>query len=180
LKHRWILHGRSSITLAAEAYRTDGAVPNIVRVVMKSFRKKQPLGLCWLCAFLLLSACKGTEFECDSLNARSSVVEIISADSQNALVEYAVKHSSSVAAMVSDTRKEAEKLAIWEKARQGAIYELDKSILTNSVNRATGAVSCSGLLSVTVGDTTAQKQVDFRIERAANGSTSVSVNPFLF
>jgi len=169
--------------LAAESYRTtilfSGAVPNIVRVVMKSFRK-QSLGLYWLGVFLLLSGCKGTEFECGSLDTRSSVVEIISADSQNALVDYAVKHSSSVAAMVNDTRKEAEKLAIWEKARQGALYELDDSILTNSINRATGAISCSGLLSVTVGDTTAQKQVDFRIERAASGRISVLVNPFLF
>jgi hypothetical protein len=33
---------------------------------------------------------------------------------------------------------------------------------------------------VTVGDTTAEKQVDFRIDRATDGKTSISVNPFLF
>ena len=114
------------------------------------------------------------------MDTRNSVVKILSDDNNNALVNYAVKNSSSVAAMVSHTNTEAEKLAIWEKARQGAVYRLDDTILTNSRNRATRAVTCSGLLYVTVGDTTAQKQVDFRIEQATDGNLSVSVNPFLF
>jgi hypothetical protein len=66
---------------------------------------------------------------------------------------------------VSNTNTEAEKLAIWEKARQGAVYRLDDTILTNSRNRATRAVTCSGLLYVTVVDTIAQKQVDFKVEQ---------------
>jgi hypothetical protein len=129
---------------------------------------------------LLLNGCGGTEPECDSLDTHKSVVKIISDDSNNALVNYAVKNSSSVAAMVSNTNTEAEKLAIWEKARQGAVYGLDDTILTNSRNRATRAVNCSGLLHVTVGDTIAQKQVDFRVERTTDGKMSVSVDPFLF
>jgi hypothetical protein len=37
------------------------------------------------------------------------------------------------------------------------------------------------LLSVTVGgDTTAQKEVDFKVEQTKDGATSVSVSPFLF
>jgi hypothetical protein len=35
-------------------------------------------------------------------------------------------------------------------------------------------------LDVTVADTTAEKQVDFRVEQAADGKMSVSVDPFLF
>jgi hypothetical protein len=108
------------------------------------------------------------------------VVKIISDDSNNALVNYAVKNSSSVAAMVSNTNTEAEKLAIWEKARQGAVYRLDDAILTNSRNRATRTVTCSGLLYVSVGDTIAQKQVDFKVEQTTDGKMSVSVDPFLF
>jgi hypothetical protein len=111
---------------------------------------------------------------------RTSVVKIISDDSNNPLVNYAVKNSSSVAAMVSSTNTEIEKIAIWEHARQGAVYRLDDTILTNSRNRATGAIACSGLLDVTIGDTTAQKQVDFKIERTTDGKMSVSVDPFLF
>ena len=153
---------------------------DIVSIPMKPFRKKQPLSLWWLSVLLLLNGCGGAEPECDSLDTRNSLVKIISDDSNNALVNYAVKNSSSVAAMVSSTNTEAEKLAIWEKARQGAAYKLDDTILANSRNRATGAVTCSGLLYVTVGDTTAQKQVDFKVERKTDGKMSVSVNPFLF
>ena len=147
---------------------------------MKPFRKKQPFALWWFSVLLLLNGCGGVEPECDSLDTHNSVVKIISDDSNNALVNYAVKNSSSVAAMVSHSNTEAEKLAIWEKARQGALYRLDDTILTNSRNRATRAVTCSGLLYVTVGDTIAQKQVDFKVERTTDGKMSVSVDPFLF
>ena len=100
--------------------------------------------------------------ECDSLEARNSVVRIISSDSNNALVSYAARNSNSVAAMVSNTNTESDKLAILEKARRDAVYRLDDRVVTNPKGRATRAVTCSGLLYVTVGDTTAQKQVDFK------------------
>ena len=112
-------------------------------------------------------------------DTRNSVVKIVSDDNNNALVNYAVKNSSSVAAMV-DTKSEAEKLGIWEKARQGAVYRLDDAILMNSRNRATQEVTCSGLLSVTVADVTAQKEVEFKVKQTADGKIIVSVNPFLF
>jgi hypothetical protein len=147
---------------------------------MKRFRKKQPLALWWFSVLLLLNGCGAAEPECDSLDVHNSVVKIISDDSNNALVSYAVNNSSSVAAMVRNTNTEAEKLAIWEKARQGAVYRLDDTILTNSRNKATRAVTCSGLMSVTVGDATAQKQVDFQVEQTPDGKMLVSVNRFLF
>jgi hypothetical protein len=147
---------------------------------MKPYRKNQPLALWRLFILLLLTGCGGAEPECDSLDSHNSVVRIISDDSNNALVNYAARNSSSVAAMVSNTNTEAEKLAILEKARQGAVYRLDDTILTNSRNRATRAVTCSGLLYVTVGDTMAEKQVDFKVERTTDGRMSVSVDPFLF
>ena len=129
---------------------------------------------------LLLSGCGGAEPECGSPDTRNSVVKTISDDHNNRLVNYAVKNSDSVAAMVTTANTEAEKVAIWEKARQGAVYRLDDTILTNSRNRATRTVTCSGLLYVTVGDTIAQKQVDFKVERTTVGKISVSVDPFLF
>jgi hypothetical protein len=43
-----------------------------------------------------------------------------------------------------DAKSEAEKLGIWEKARQGAVYRLDDTILMNSRNRAAQEVTCSG------------------------------------
>jgi hypothetical protein len=42
------------------------------------------------------------------------------------------------------------------------------------------AVSCSGLLSATVEDATAQKQVDFKVEQTPDGNVSVSVSAFQF
>jgi hypothetical protein len=129
---------------------------------------------------LLLSGCGGAEPECSSPDTRNSVVKTISDDHNNRLVNYAVKNSDSVAAMVTTANTEAEKVAIWEKARQGAVYRLDDTILLKSRNRATHAVTCIGLLYVTVGDTTAQKEVEFKVEEATDGKPLVSVSPFLF
>jgi len=143
-------------------------------------RGNQPLAAWWFTALLLLTGCGGAETGCGSLDSRASVVRIISDDSSNALVNYAVGNSNSVAAMVSNAHTEAEKLAVLQNARKAAVYRLDNTIVTNSRNRTTGAYTCSGLLYVTVGDTTAEKQVDFRIDRATDGKTFISVNPFLF
>jgi hypothetical protein len=149
-------------------------------IAREPFRKQQFV-LWSLAVLLLLSGC-GREATpvCDSLDARNSLVKIVSDDSNNALVDYAVKNSSAIAAMVSNASTEAEKQAIWERARQGAAYRLDDTILMNSRSRATRTVTCSGLLYVTVGDTTAQKQIDFKVEQTADGKLSVSVSPFLF
>jgi hypothetical protein len=141
--------------------------------------KEQSLVLWCFTASLLLSGCGGAGPECGSLDIRNSVVKIVSDDNNNALVNYAVKNSSSVAAMV-DTKSEAEKLGIWEKARQGAVYRLDDTILMNSRNRAAQEVTCIGLLYVTVADVTAQKEVEFKVKQTADGKVIVSVNPFLF
>jgi hypothetical protein len=146
---------------------------------MKLFRKEQSLVLWCFTASLLLSSCGGARLECGSLDVRDSVIKIVSDDNNNALVNYAVKNSSSVAAMVG-TKSDAEKLKIWEKARQGAVYRLDDTTLTNSRNGAAQEVTCSGLLYVTVSDVTAQKEVGFKVKRTAEGKIIVSVNPFLF
>jgi hypothetical protein len=153
---------------------------DIVGIPMKLLRKEQPLVLWWFSASLLLSSCGGAGPECGSLDARNSVVKIVSDDDNNKLVNYAVKNSSSVAAMVGDTKSEAEKLGIWEKARQGAVYRLDDTILMNSRNRAAQEVTCIGLLYVTVADATAQKEVEFKVKQTADGKIIISVNPFLF
>jgi hypothetical protein len=42
------------------------------------------------------------------------------------------------------------------------------------------AVSCSGLLSATVEDATAQKQVDFKVEKRRMGMYPFSVSAFQF
>jgi hypothetical protein len=126
---------------------------------------------------LSLSNCGETGLECGSLDTRNSVVKIISDDKNNALVNFAVKNSSSVAAMLGDKKSDAEKLAIRERAKQGAVYTLDDTVLTNSRDRIRRAVTCSGLLYVKVGDTIAQWNI--RWSRRRMGRCSL-VNPFLF
>ena len=84
-----------------------------------------------------------------------------------------------VAAMVAGTKSEAERSEIWKKARQGAVYRLDDTILTNP-SRTGQEVACIGLLYVTVADVTVQKEVEFKMKRTADGKIIVSVNPFLF
>jgi len=133
-----------------------------------------------LSASLAMSGCGGVGPECDSSDTRNSVVKIVSSDSNNALVNYAAKYSSAVEARVNNAGTEAEKSAIWEKARQAGSYRLGDEISTNSTSKAERAVTCSGELSVTVEDATAQKQVDFKVEQAPDGKVSVSVSPFQF
>jgi hypothetical protein len=157
-----------------------GESEHIVSIPRKLLRKEQSLVRCCFSASLLLSSCGGAGPECGSLDTRNSVVKIVSDDNNNKLVNYAVKNSSSVAAMVGDTKLESEKLGIWEKARQGAVYRLDDTILMNSRNRAAQEVTCIGLLYVTVADATAQKEVEFKVKQTADGKIIVSVNPFLF
>jgi len=147
---------------------------------MKLFRKEQALVLRCFAASVLLSSCGGAGPECDSADIRNSVVKIVSDQNNNALVAYAAKNSSSIAALVSNTKSEAEKLGILEKARQRAVYRLDDTIIVNSRNRAAQEITCSGLLYVTVEDTTAEKEVEFKVKQAADGKIIVSVNPFLF
>ena len=84
-----------------------------------------------------------------------------------------------VEAKVNKASTEAERLAIWETARQGASYRLG-AIGTNPKSKDRRAANCSGVLSVTVEDATAEKQVDYKIEQMPDGKVSVSVSPFQF
>jgi hypothetical protein len=129
---------------------------------------------------LTLSGCGGAELECDSPQARNSVVKTIADDRNNALVNYAAKNSNTVAAMMAHANGEADKSAILETAKRGAIYKLDDTIAMRSRDRAAHAVTCSGTLAVTVEDATASKQVDFTVKQTTDGSILVSVDPFLF
>jgi hypothetical protein len=133
-----------------------------------------------LLVLLLLSGCGGVGPECDSLDARNSVVKSASDDSKNALADYAARNSSVVVAKTNNARTEAEKSEIWKMAARGASYTLDDAISTNSTSKDKRSVTCSGLLSATVEDATAQKQVDFKVEQTPDGKVSVSVSPFQF
>ena len=145
---------------------------------MNPFRKRWPLALWCFPVLLSLSGCGEAGPECGSLDARNSVIKLVTDDRNNRLLNFAVENSDAVAEMLSRANAEAEKSAIREKAKQDATYSLDDTIVSNS--RTARAASCTGLLYVRVGDTTAQKEVEFKVEQTADGKTSVSVKPFLF
>ena len=129
---------------------------------------------------LVLGGCGEVAPECDTPDARNSVIKFVSDDPNNALVNYAAKYSKAVQARADSASTESEKSAILQKARQAASYSLGDTIGTNSTSRDKRTVTCSGLLSTTVEDTTAQKQVDFKVEQMPDGKVSVSVTPFRF
>jgi hypothetical protein len=146
---------------------------------MTYFRERRTV-LWSLPALLLLWGCGRAEPDCDSPDARISVLKIVSDDSNNALVDYAAKNSSAVEAKVDHASTEADKSAIWQKAREAASYRLGDTIIKNSRSKDKRAVTCSALLSATVEDATAEKQVDFKVEQAPDGKVSISVSPFQF
>jgi hypothetical protein len=146
---------------------------------MNSFRK-QRIHLMGLPILLLLSGCDGPEPDCNSADTRNSVIKTVSADISNPLVSYAADTSDAVKARLGNATTEAEKTGILEAARRGASYRMSDQMNTDSKNTIKRKVSCSGLLSATVEDTTAQKKVDFEVEQTSDGKMSIWVSPFKF
>jgi hypothetical protein len=149
-----------------------------VAVPVNLFRKRQPSVLRCFPVLLLLSGCGDVGPDCAAPEARNSVLRSVEDDRNNPLVNFAAENSDSVAELLGHAKAEAEKSAIMEKAKQGATYTLDDTIVSNS--RTARAATCTGLMYVKVGDTTAQKAVEFKVEQTADGKTSVSVKPFQF
>ncbi len=142
------------------------------------FRERRP-SIIWSFPFLLLlNGCGDVGPDCGSPDVRNSVIRSVADNQNNPLVNFAVENSDSVAALVKNARADAEKSAITAKARQDAVYSLDDTVISNS--RTARAATCTGLLYVRVGDTTAQKDVEYKVEQTADGKTSVSVKPFVF
>jgi hypothetical protein len=151
---------------------------NLVGIPKNLFRKRQPSVLWCFPILLFLSGCGDVGPDCGAPDARNSVLKSVADDRNNRLVNFAVDNSDSVAELLSHAKAEAEKSAIRDKAKQEAVYSLDDTIVVNSRNK--DAAMCTGLLSIRIGDTTVQKEVDFRVEQTADGKTSVSVKPFQF
>jgi hypothetical protein len=144
---------------------------------MKYLRERQTALWC-APALLLLTGCGETKPDCGAQEVRDSVIQTVSNDSDNALVDYAIKTSDALKTKVGAAGTEADKSAILEKARKTAVYKLADSITTNS--KEARAVTCSGTMLVTVEGETVQKMVDFRVDQAKDGKLSVSVSPFKF
>src|SRR5579872_3207517 len=116
---------------------------------MRYLRERQPTILS-LPVLLLLSGCGGTEPDCASSDTRTSVIKTVSGNSNNELVDYAVRKSDALRAKIDTASTEAEKSAILEKARQDAVYQLSDTISTTSKSKVKRTVTCSADIFVTV------------------------------
>jgi hypothetical protein len=150
---------------------------------MRPIREGQAL-LARFVLLLFLSGCGEADQmagqACRSLDARSSVLKVFSDDQNNKLVTFTLKYSSSLDAMMNAAKSETEKSAILEGAKKSAVYSLDATILVKSEDKATREVTCIGILSVSVLDTSAEKEIEFRVKQTPDGRPLVSVSPFLF
>ena len=126
----------------------------------------------WSFPFLiLLSGCEAKP-ECDSSETRNAVLQTISDDHNNALVEYAAKNPN--LAKSTDASSEAE------KSKQPPLYVLGEKIVTTSTSGDKRTLKCSSSISVTDGDTKASKEVNFTVQKLSDGKITVSVAPFQF
>jgi hypothetical protein len=126
----------------------------------------------WSLPFLVfLSGCSAKP-ECDSPETRNAVLQTILDDHNNPLVKYAAKNSTT--AKSSDASSESE------KSKEPPLYLLGEKIITTSTSEDKRTLTCSGRISVTVGDTKASKEVQFTVQQTPDGKLSVSVAPFQF
>jgi hypothetical protein len=127
---------------------------------------------------LLLNGCGGPEPDCNAPEARASVIRSVTGNSDNPLVDYAIKTSDALKTKVNAAGNDADKSAIMDKARKTAVYRLADAVTTN--NKEAHAVTCSGGMFVTVEGETVQKMVDYKVDQGEDGKLSVSVSPFKF
>jgi hypothetical protein len=126
----------------------------------------------WSFPFLIfLSGCEAKP-ECDSSETRNAVLQTVSDDHNNALVEYAAKSPN--LAKSSESSSEAE------KSKQQPLYVLGEKIVTTSTSEDKRTLKCSSSISVTVNDTKASKEVNFTVQKLSDGKITVSVAPFQF
>jgi hypothetical protein len=140
------------------------------RTSMPYFRKQRIVF--WSFPFLIFLGGCDAKPECDSFETRNAVLQTVSDDHNNALVAYAAKNPNM--AESGDGRSEAE------KSKQPPSYLLGEKIVTTSTSEDKRTLTCSGSMSVTVGDTKASKEVNFTVQQLPNGKISVSVAPFQF
>jgi hypothetical protein len=118
----------------------------------------------WIFPLLIvLSGCSAKP-ECDSIETRSAVLQIVADDHRNPLVNYAAKNST------AEPNLENSK----------PLYLLGERIVTTLASQDKRTLQCSGPISVSVGDIKVSKEVDFTVQQSADGKISVSAVPFQF
>jgi hypothetical protein len=107
------------------------------------------------------------KLECDSIETRTAVLQLVSNDTRNPLANYAANNSTESKDSNSETVKPPR-------------YLLGEKIVTTSTGKDKRTLECSGPISVIYGDIKATKEVNFTVQQASDGKLSVSVAPFQF
>lgn len=129
---------------------------------------------CWTFPLLILSSACWAKPACDSIETRKAVLQYFEGDTQNPLVEYAIKNATpGKEARQPKTKNSAQ-------ANSKPLYQLGERIVTSSTSRDRLTLKCSGPLSVAVSDIKATKELIFTVQQAKDGKLSVSVEPFQF
>lgn len=131
----------------------------------------RPLIFCGFPLLVLLGGCDPGP-QCDSPENRNAVLQAFSADRNNALAQFVasqadIAHPQDVAASAT-------------KPDQSPTYLLDQEMVTLSTSDRQRTLKCSGVLSATIGDTSASKEFNFTVRQASDGKLTVSVEPFQF
>ena len=92
--------------------------------------------------------------ECDSPETRKAILDIVSDDHRNPLVEFAARNS---------TAKNSTAKASLEYNKP--LYLLGEKIVTTSSSNQKRTLQCSGAISVTVGDVKASRRSSFPCRR---------------
>ncbi|MBR0823000.1 hypothetical protein [Bradyrhizobium liaoningense] len=118
---------------------------------------------CSVPIFLFLASCDAKP-ECDSPETRKAILDIVSDDHRNPLVEFAARNSTAKVSLENNK----------------PLYLLGEKIVTTSSSNQKRTLQCSGAISVTVGDVKASKEIEFSVQKSGDGKLSVSVTPFQF
>jgi len=139
---------------------------------MPYFRKR-PLVFWSFALAILLGGCDSKSgLQCDSSETRNAVLQAVSNDRDNALAKYAATQNSDAAKAHGDEPGKSQ--------QQQPAYLLDDEMVTVSTRDHKRTLKCRGALSVTVGDTTASKEVNFTVRQSPDGKLTVAVEPFQF
>jgi hypothetical protein len=133
--------------------------------------RNRPLIFGSLPLLVLLGGCDPGP-QCDSPENRDAVLQSFSGDRNNALARFVASQAE-----IASPRDAA---ASAPKPDQPPTYLLDQEMVTLSTSDHQRTLKCSGVLSASIGDTSASKEFNFTVRREADGKITISVEPFQF
>ena len=131
----------------------------------------RPLVFCSFALVTLLGGCDPGP-QCDSPENRDAVLQSFSGDRDNALARFVASQA--------DIANPQDAAASATKPDRSPTYLLDQEMVTLSSSDHQRTLKCSGVLSATIGDTSASKEFNFTVKQATDGKITVFVEPFQF